>query len=83
MNVISNIRVGKAQVTPSMASHTPGVREGNAPGPGGIDHNPGLHATGETGAGRATGTSTSRRSTGVNPKSKNPIDPRMPNLTPA
>lgn len=83
MKVISNIRVGRAQTTPSMPSHTPGVREGNAPGSGGIDRNPGLHATGETGAGRATGKSTARRSTGVNPKSKNPIDPRMPNLTPA
>lgn len=83
MKVIANIRVGKAQINPSAPSHIPGIGEGNNPGPGGIDQNPGLHATGETGAGRATGKGTARRSTGVNPSSKNPIDPRMPNLTPA
>ena len=83
MKVVANIRVGKAQVSPSAPSHTSGIREGNAPGSGGIDQNPGLHATGETEAGRATGTGTARRSTGINPKARNPIDPRMPNLSPA
>lgn len=29
------------------------------------------------------GTSTAQRSTGVNPKAQEPIDPRMPNLSPA
>jgi len=28
------------------------------------------------------GRSTAERSTGVNPKARNPIDPRMPNLPP-
>lgn len=83
MKEVANIRVGKAQVNPSMPSHTSGVREGNDPGPGGIDQNPGLHATGETGVGRATGKGTARRSTGINPEARNPIDPRMPNLSPA
>lgn len=82
MKVISNIRVGKAQVTPSRAAHTPGVREGNDPGPKGMEANPGLHETGETGAGRPTGKGTSRRSTGINAKARNPIDPSMPNLSP-
>jgi len=28
------------------------------------------------------GRSTAERSTGINPKSRNPIDPRMPNISP-
>lgn len=82
MKVISNIRVGKAQVSPSIDSHTPGVREGNDPGPAGMERNPGLHDTGEVGAGRPTAKATSERSTGINPKDMNPIDPSMPNLSP-
>jgi hypothetical protein len=31
----------------------------------------------------ADGTSTAERSTGVNAKAREPIDPRMPNLSPA
>jgi hypothetical protein len=58
--------------SPDMPSHVKGIPEGNAPGnylkePG---HNP-------------DGTSTARRSTGVNPEAHEPIDPRMPNLSPA
>jgi hypothetical protein len=29
------------------------------------------------------GTSTAERSTGIDPKAREPIDPRMPNLSPA
>lgn len=82
MKVISNIRVGKAQVSPSIDSHTPGVREGNDPGPGGMERNPGMYDTGEAGAGRPTGKSTPERSTGINPNARKPIDPSMPNLFP-
>lgn len=81
MKVIANIRVGKAQISPSRPSHTSGIHEGNAPGS--FERNPGLYDTGQTGPGRATGKGTARRSTGINPKPKNPIDPRMPNLSPA
>jgi hypothetical protein len=68
---MATIRTGKPDVDPSALGHTPGVPEGNAEGnyekmPG---HNP-------------DGTSTSERSTGVNPKAAGPIDPRMPNLSP-
>ncbi|MGA2924914.1 MAG: hypothetical protein ABSG43_02780 [Solirubrobacteraceae bacterium] len=63
---------GKADVTPDLPAHVPGIREGNATGsyekmPG---HNP-------------DGTSTAARSTGINPKAREPIDPSMPNLSPA
>jgi hypothetical protein len=34
-------------------------------------------------AGREPGKRTARYSTSVNPKSKNPIDPRMPHMPPA
>lgn len=32
---------------------------------------------------KADGTSTAARSTGINPKNREPIDKRMPNLSPA
>lgn len=71
---ISGVKVGKPDVSPSRPSHTKGVHRGNAPGnlsasDGIQDH--GDHATG-----------TARRSTSLNPESRNPIDPRMPNLSP-
>lgn len=80
MTTIANIRVGKPQTTPTASAHTPGIRQGNS---GSFESNPGLHPTGETGAGRPTGKGTARRSTGINPGPKNPIDPRMPSLSPA
>ena len=59
------------RVTPDMPAHTPGIQQGNAKGSYEKmqGHNP-------------DGTSTSRRSTGVNPKAQEPIDPSMPNLSP-
>jgi hypothetical protein len=67
-----NIRLGKAEVTPDLPAHTPGIQEGNAKGSYEkmVGHNP-------------DGTSTAERSTGVNPKHHGPIDPSMPNLSPA
>lgn len=68
---ISNIRVGKAHVKPSAPAHTPGVPEGNEKGQY------------QKQAGHLPdGLSTAARSTGINPKDRNPIDPRMPNLSP-
>jgi hypothetical protein len=69
---VSGIRTGKADVEPSKPSHTEGVRQGNEPGS--YDKQVGHHGDGRSDA---------RRSTGVNPKSRNPIDPAMPNLSPA
>ena len=69
---MARIKLGKAEVSPDMPAHTPGINQGNATGnyekqPG---HNP-------------DGTSSATRSTGVNPKAHEPIDPSMPNLSPA
>lgn len=71
MAVVRNIRVGRPDVSPSRSSHTPGVKAGNAQGR--YARQPGH---------RADGTSTARRSTGINPHAEEPIDPRMPNLSP-
>ena len=52
-------------------AHTPGVRQGNSKG------------NYESQAGHlADGRSTAERSTGINAKKREPIDPRMPNLSP-
>jgi hypothetical protein len=55
-----------------VAGHVPGINQGNAKGnyEKQKGHNP-------------DGTSSARRSTGVNPKAREPIDPSMPNLSPA
>ena len=68
---MAKLKPGGARVTHDMPAHTPGINQGNAKGnyakmPG---HNP-------------DGTSTAARSTGVNPKAHEPIDPSMPNLSP-
>ena len=67
-----NIRVGKADVKPTKPSHVSGVREGNATG--GYRKMDGHNAD---------GTSSARRSTGINPDARDPIMPGMPNLSPA
>jgi hypothetical protein len=66
-----NINLGNPEVTPDTPAHTPGIQQGNAKGSyeKSVGHNP-------------DGTSTARRSTGVNPKAQEPIDPSMPNLSP-
>jgi hypothetical protein len=55
-----------------MPAHTPGINQGNSKG------------NYEKQAGHnSDGTSTAKRSTGVNPDGREPIDPSMPNLSPA
>ena len=68
----NNIRVGSPQVRVTAPSHTPGVHEGNQRG----------NYRGQVGH-LADGRSTAARSTGINSDKRNPIDPRMPNLSPA
>jgi hypothetical protein len=69
---MAKIKLGKPQVKPDLPSHVTGINQGNASG--NYDkmagHNP-------------DGTSTAARSTGINPKAHEPIDPSMPNLSPA
>lgn len=76
-----NLRVGKPDVKPDAPSHVPGVAQGNKRG--GVEKDPGLRPTGEIGAGRPTMRSRARKSTGINPEKRNPIDPNSPNLPPA
>ncbi len=67
-----NLMVGRRDVHPSKPAHTRGVRQGNASG------------RYESEAGHyPDGTSDARRSTGIVWRARNPIDPRMPNLSPA
>jgi hypothetical protein len=74
--IVYNIRVGKPEVKPDAPSHVKGVRMGNQPGntekEPGINHKDPLKTVAD-----------SRRSTGISPDMHNPIDPDMPNLTPA
>ena len=67
----ANLKTGKGDASPDTPAHTPGNKTGNAVGnyESQVGHNP-------------DGTSSAERSTGVRPKTKNPIDPRMPNLSP-
>jgi hypothetical protein len=68
---MADIKVGKPDVKPDRAAHTPGIGQGNARG------------NYEKQAGhRPDGRSTAKRSTGVNPAAMEPIDPSMPNLSP-
>jgi hypothetical protein len=68
---VGNIRSGKGDVDPSLPSHTEGIMQGNSTG------------NYEKQAGHLPdGRSTAERSTGINPKARNPIDPRMPNISP-
>ena len=67
---MANIRVGKPDVKPDAPAHTKGTKQGNE---GSYEKQVGHNAD---------GTSTAARSTGINPKAHEPIDPRMPNLSP-
>ncbi len=71
MDKSRRIRVGKPDVSPDKPAHTPGVKAGNAKGSyeKQLGHLPG-------------GKSTSARSTGINPRKRDPIIPGMPNLSP-
>jgi hypothetical protein len=65
------IKLGKPDVKPDTPSHTAGSNQGNeGPYHKQKGHNP-------------DGTATAERSTGVNPEGAQPIDPSMPNLSPA
>lgn len=69
---MANLRVGPAAVSHDLPAHTRGINQGNAKG------------NYEKMAGHeADGTSTAARSTGINVKGAGPIDPSMPNLSPA
>ena len=65
------MRVGKPDVSPQTPSHVKGIKQGNSKG------------NYESKAGhKPDGRSTAERSTGINAKAREPIDPSMPNLSP-
>jgi hypothetical protein len=66
------MRLGKPDVRPDAPSHVRGIRQGNASG--NYDSQAGH---------KPDGRSTAERSTGINAKDREPIDPSMPNLSPA
>ena len=65
---MAKIRVGTPDVAIDASSHIDGVEEGNAP-----KRQAGFHDDGTVDA---------RRSTGINPRTHDPISPSMPNLPP-
>jgi hypothetical protein len=74
-HTIHNVRVGPPDTDPAAPSHTRGIREGNRVRK--AERVRGLQDTDPWSA-RAS----AERSTGINPKRRNPIDPRSPNLPP-
>ena len=66
------MKFGKRESTTDAPGHVKGVRQGNAVG--NYENQPGHHPDGRSSA---------ERSTGINPSAREPIDPRMPNLSPA
>jgi len=67
---MARIRVGKADVAQDATAHVAGVPQGNH---GPTDKQPGHHPD---------DTVDSRRSTGINPRARDPISEDMPNLPP-
>jgi hypothetical protein len=68
---MAEVKVGQGPKA-DLPAHTPGINQGNSKG------------NYEKQAGHnADGTSTAQRSTGVNAAAREPIDPSMPNLSPA
>jgi hypothetical protein len=69
---MAQIRLGKADAQQHDPTHVKGIRQGNAKG--NYEQQAGFLPDGRR---------TAAASTGVNPKARDPIDPRMPNLPPA
>jgi hypothetical protein len=69
---MADMRTGKPDVKPDDPRHIKGIKAGNSTG--NYDKQAGH---------KPDGRSTARRSTGINAKGREPIDPRMPNLSPA
>jgi hypothetical protein len=68
---MAKLRLGRRDVKTDAPAHTPGIKQGNSKG------------NYERQAGHLPdGRSTAARSTGVNAGAREPIDPRMPNLSP-
>jgi hypothetical protein len=76
----ANLLVGAADTSPSAPSHVRGVRSGNQTG---ADGQVGFYSTGpQQRRGVSDIRGTAARSTGINSRSRDPIDPASPNLSP-
>jgi hypothetical protein len=64
--------LGRREITPDFPTHVPGIKQGNSKG--NYEAMSGHHRD---------GTSSAARSTGVSAELEEPIDPSMPNLSPA
>ncbi|MEA2227943.1 MAG: hypothetical protein QOF04_1573 [Solirubrobacteraceae bacterium] len=69
---MAKLRLGKSDVDTAAPTHVAGVRQGNEKGA--YERMAGHHPDGRSSA---------SRSTGINAQGAEPIDPRMPNLSPA
>lgn len=69
---VANLKVGRPDVRPDDPSHTRGIKEGNS-----------LKNYGRQVGFLPDGTATAARSTGINPRRRDVIDPRMPSLSPS
>ncbi len=75
--LFANLRVGRRDARPDLPSHVPGVRQGNRPG--NIEREAGIVQDPED---RRFAYGTAERSTGICARARDPIDPRMPKLSP-
>jgi hypothetical protein len=69
---MNKIKLGKPDTKTDASAHTPGIKQGNAIG--NYERQRGHLPDGR---------STAARSTGITPHTSEPIDPSMPNLSPA
>lgn len=69
---MAKLRLGKAQTKQDEPAHTPGVKQGNSKG-----------NYERQGGHKPDGRSTAERSTGISANKREPIDPSMPNISPA
>ena len=76
--LFANLLVGKRDVRPSLPSHVRGVKQGNAMK--GLHKDKGIVPDPDD---ERLAHGTAQRSTGINWRERNPIDPRMPNLSPS
>jgi hypothetical protein len=68
---MAKLRLGRSQVSTDKPTRVAGTKQGNSTG--NYERQPGHLPDGR---------STARRSTGINADKREPIDPRMPNLSP-
>ena len=69
---MAKLKLGKPATSMDATTHVAGIKQGNSKG-----------NYERQGGHKPDGRSTAERSTGINASKREPIDPRMPNLSPA